>query len=273
MDKPAAFELAHVCYRYRETAAVNDLSLRIEAGERAALMGANGSGKSTLLRLLDGLYFASSGTISVLGEALTEDAFQDDDFTLRFRSRVGYVFQDADAQLFSPTVFDELAFGPLQLGWQRQEIHDRVGDMLARMELEHLRTRAPHRLSIGEQKRVALASVLITEPDILLMDEPTTGLDPRSQSQIIDLLASWQNTGRTVITATHDLGIVDDIADRCYVLECGRLAAQGLPGDILGDSELLGRTRLIHAHRHRHADGTIHSHPHLHGHGGPHEHH
>ncbi|CAM5203205.1 Vitamin B12 import ATP-binding protein BtuD [Castellaniella defragrans] len=138
--------------------------------------------------------------------------------------------------------------------------------MLDFMAISHLARRPPHRLSGGEKKRVALASVLITEPDILLLDEPTAGLDPQSQSQVIDLLAGWRGGCKTVITATHDLDIVEDIADHCIVLEAGRLAAQGTPQAILGDLALLQRTRLIHTHRHTHADGTVHRHLHLHHH-------
>jgi len=262
----SAFSLHDVSYRYRDSTAIDRLTLDIGIGERIALLGANGSGKSTLLRLLDALYFPTSGTLCALGETLTEAAFQDPRFASRFRRRVGYVFQDADVQLFSPTVFDELAFGPLQLEWPRDMIRAKVGEMLEAMAISHLARRPPHRLSGGEKKRVALASVLITEPDILLLDEPTTGLDPQSQSQVIDLLASWRGGHRTVITATHDLDIVEDIADGCIVLETGHLAAQGTPRAVLGDLALLQRTRLIHSHRHTHADGTVHRHLHLHRH-------
>lgn len=271
MSPRAAFELHEVSYDYRDVPAIDRLSLRIETGQRIALLGANGSGKSTLLRLLDALYFPASGTISAFGETLTESAFQEDAFLLRFRRRVGYVFQDADTQLFNPMVFDELAFGPLQLGWPKDRIRACVDRMLATMGITHLKNRAPYRLSGGEKKRVAIASVLVMDPDVLLLDEPTAGLDPESQSQIIDLLAGWRGSGKTIVTATHDLGTIEDIADHCCILESGRLAAQDTPARILKNTELLARTRLIHTHRHRHADGTLHSHPHVHGHAHPHD--
>ncbi len=167
-------------------------------------------------------------------------------------------------QLFNPTVFDEVAFGPLQLRWPKSEIRERVADVLDRMAIAHLKDRVPHRLSGGEKKRVALASVLVLDPAVLLLDEPTAGLDPRSQSQVIDLLVGWAGGAKTVITATHELGDLVDIADRCFVLDKGTVAAEHTPEEILRDRELLERTNLVHAHRHRHGSGVTHSHPHLH---------
>ena len=134
------------------------------------------------------------------------------------------------------------------------------------MEIAHLRDRPPHRLSGGEKKRVALASVLVLDPEVLLLDEPTAALDPRSQSQIIDLLIGWGDGSKTVITATHDLGLVEDIADYCFVLQKGRIAAEGKPAEVVRNQELLERANLIHAHRHRHGPDKMHSHPHTHPH-------
>ena len=262
----AVFELANVRYRYEQMAAVDGISLSIEAGTRVALLGANGSGKSTLLRMLDALYFADAGTISFRGDVLTEERFEDDSFAIGFRRRVGLVFQNPDVQLFNPTVFDEVAFAPLQMGWSKDEVISRVEHAMKQMEIEGLRHRPPHRLSGGEKKRVALASVLVLDPEVLLLDEPTAALDPRSQSQVLDLLIGWAGTGKTVITATHDLGVVEDTSDYCYVLEKGRIAAEGVPEALLADSDLLARANLIHAHGHRHADLRPHSHRHSHPH-------
>ncbi len=259
------FELNQVSYRYDETVpALERASMIIPAGKRVALLGANGSGKSTLLRLLDALYFPDSGTISFHGESLARDRFDDDAFAFQFRRRVGLVFQNPDVQLFNPTVFDEVAFAPLQLHWTKDDIIRRVNEMLNLMEIGALKDRPPHRLSGGEKKRVALASVLVLDPEVLLLDEPTAALDPRSQSQIIDLLIGWGDGSKTVITATHDLGLVEDIADYCFVLQAGQVAAEGEPATVLSDLDLLARANLIHAHRHRHAPGNIHSHPHRH---------
>ena len=260
------FEVHDVTYRYETVVALENISLSIERGKRIALLGANGSGKSTLLRLLDALHFPDSGGIAFYGQSLRREAFHDDAFAFDFRSRVGLVFQNPDVQLFNPTVFDEVAFAPLQLRWPKEQIVKRVAEALARMEIGHLRDRPPHRLSGGEKKRVALASVLVLNPEVLLLDEPTAGLDPRSESQIIDMLIAWGGDGRTVITATHDLGLVEDIADYCFVLQAGKIAAEGEPAVVLRNMAVLERANLIPAHRHRHASGVIHTHPHTHPH-------
>ncbi|MDP9170817.1 MAG: energy-coupling factor ABC transporter ATP-binding protein, partial [Acidobacteriota bacterium] len=174
------FEVREASYKYDSALAVDDVSFSIEAGKRVALLGANGSGKSTLLRLLDGLYFPSSGSVAFHGQPLTEKQFEDDRFAFDFRRRVGLVFQNPDVQLFNPTVFDEIAFGPLQLRWKTGDVIERVHQAMASMEISHLKDRPPHRLSGGEKKRVALASVLVLDPEVLLLDEPAAALDPRS---------------------------------------------------------------------------------------------
>jgi len=260
----AAFEVVDVHFAYQDAPALQGLSLTIEQGQRVALLGANGSGKSTLLLLLDALHFAARGTVSAFGEVLSEGRMQDDETAFAFRRRVGLVFQNPDVQLFCPTVFDELAFGPLQLGWSKSEIRRRVDATLEEFSIAHLKDRSPHRLSGGEKKRVALASVLILNPEVLLLDEPTAGLDPQSASELIDYLVKCHGSGRTVITATHDLDIVEDIADRCFVLQSGRLAASGAANEILEDAALCKRAHIAHAHYHHHGDAVEHSHHHRH---------
>jgi cobalt/nickel transport system ATP-binding protein len=278
LESSPLFELNDVCFSYEgQQPALEGISLTIEAGQRVAVLGSNGSGKSTLLKLLDALYFPTTGTLRAFGQPLTEAAFQDEAFTFDFRRRVGLVFQDSDVQLFSPSVWDEVAFAPLQLDLGRDEITRRVDTALASLRIEKLRDRAPHRLSGGEKRRVALASVLSLAPEVWLLDEPTTGLDPRSQSWLIDFIITQGQAGRTVVTATHDLSIVEAIADQVFVFdEAHHLAAQGRPEEILSNHELLLRSNLVHEHRHRH-DGSgpehthVHSHLPLHAHG--HEHH
>jgi cobalt/nickel transport system ATP-binding protein len=266
------FELNAVSYAYQRHQALDDLSLRIARGQRIALLGANGSGKSTLLRLMDALYFAGAGEVKAFGETLSEHAFEDEKRNYAFRRRVGFVFQNPDVQLFNPTVFDEVAFGPLQLGWERERILAAVDAMLARFAISHLKDRAPHRLSGGEKKRVALASVLILDPEVLLLDEPTAALDPESQGEVIRFLIESRGTPRTIVTATHDLDIVEDIADYAFVLDKGKLVAEGPPAGILAAEDLLRRTHLAHAHWHVHADGEVHAHQHAHRHAHEHDH-
>ncbi len=263
-----AFDVRDVTFRYDQMAALNSLSMHVHRGERVALLGANGSGKSTLLRLLAGLCFPQQGAISFLGESLTERRLQDEEFFYSFRRRVGLVFQNADVQLFSPSVFDELAFGPLQLRWPAAQIRERVGEVLRAMDIVHLQDRAPHRLSGGEKKRVALASVLVLDPEVLLLDEPSGALDPSSQARIVDFLISCGKGAKTVITSTHDMDTLEDIADRCYVFSSGRVIAEGTPIEILHDVALLERARLIrpHAHVHVHGESSLHPHPHVHQH-------
>ena len=246
------FDVRDITYRYPGVTALDGLSLSIHRGERCALLGANGSCKSTLLRILDGLDDPQSGDVLFCGTPLTQQRLQDDRFSFDFRRRVGFVFQNPDVQLFSPTVFDEIAFGPLQLRWPSDEIRRRVTVTLETMEIGHLKDRSPHQLSIGEKKSVALASVLILDPEILLLDEPTASLDPKNESRMIDFLVNCKGGARTVVIATHDLGIAADIADRCYIFQNGRIAAGGIPADILADTSLLERTNLIRA---RHSAG------------------
>lgn len=260
------FEAREVSWRYEDVVALDSVNVSFERGKRFALLGANGSGKSTLLRLLDALYFSESGSIVFEGAALTEQRFEEDEFAFDFRRKVGLVFQNPDVQLFNPTVFDEVAFSPLQLKWPKPEISRRVAEAMDLMEISHLRNRPPHRLSGGEKKRVALASVLVLDPEVLLLDEPAAALDPRSQSQIIDLLIGWGDGSKTVITATHDLGLVEDIADHCIVMKQGRVLVEGEPAGVLRDQALLADANLIHEHRHRHKGGLTHSHPHNHPH-------
>ncbi len=246
------FEANAVSFSYSSVLALRDLSVKIARGERIALLGANGSGKSTLLRLLAGLAFPDQGSIFYLGNELTAARLEQKKFFYEFRRSVGIVFQNPDVQLFNPSVLDEVAFGPLQLGWPKSEVRNRVEETLWRLGIASLAERGPHRLSGGEKKRVALASVLVTEPEVLLLDEPIESLDPASQNGIIELLSSMASGRRTVITATHDLSALESIADRCIVIKSGAVAAEGDPYTILHDAHLLETAGLLRPHRHHH---------------------
>jgi cobalt/nickel transport system ATP-binding protein len=263
----AQFVLSEVRHEYRSGSfALDGIDLTIEAGEHIALVGANGSGKSTLLKMLDGLVFPSAGSVFAFGHDLTEDTLEEPAFRREFRSKVGFVFQEADVQLFCATSFDELAFGPLQLGLDEAEVRRRVAEVAAQLRIEKLLDRAPYTLSGGEKKRVAIASVLTMEPEVLLMDEPTNALDPRSQVWLLDVLEEWRAAGRTVVIATHDLSAAEESCQRMIVLsEEHRICADGSPADVLAQRELMLEVNLIHEHSHSHHD-SAHEHPHGHGH-------
>jgi cobalt/nickel transport system ATP-binding protein len=217
----SVFELEGVCYSYGSQVAIDGISLSIEAGRRVALLGANGSGKSTLLRLLDALYFPDSGSVSFHGHRLEPECFEDDRFAFDFRRRVGLVFQNPDVQLFNPTVFDEVAFAPLQLRWPKAKIVERVTEMLELMEIAGLKDRAPHRLSGGEKKRVALASVLVLDPEVLLLDEPTSALDPEMINEVLDVMVELAQEGMTMMCVTHEMGFARKVAHRVIFMDKG----------------------------------------------------
>jgi cobalt/nickel transport system ATP-binding protein len=247
-DADALLVVDEVSYTYLERfPALVSVSLSVERGEKLALVGANGCGKSTLLKVLDGLAFPDSGTFHAFGALVTEDHLEDEQFNLGFRSRVGFVFQNSDAQVFSPTVRDEIAFGPLNLGLSTDEVTQRVRDTLDLLDIDELADRAPYQLSGGQKKRVAIASVLVMNPEVLLFDEPTAALDPRTQQWLIELIVELNAAGKTIVLATHDLETLDVLADRCVVFgEDHRVAAVGGPREILADRELLLGVNLIH---------------------------
>ncbi len=269
----ALYAVENISFAYPgRPACLRDVSFAVAPGERVALLGANGSGKTTLLHLLDGLYFPTAGAITAFGETLTEEAVERPPFGPRFRQSVGFLFQSADVMLFNATVEEELAFGPLQLRLPKEEIARRIEDTLALLEISHLRDRAPQALSGGQQKRVALAALLVLAPRVLLLDEPTANLDPRSQAMLLELLDGLRAAGVTLITATHDLTLLPHLADRALVLsEDGALAADAPAGAVLHDADLLLAVNLIHAHRHRHG-AVEHAHPHAHVLGHEHSH-
>ncbi len=253
-------EVEGLAYRYPEGGvAVDGFSFAVAEGERVVLLGANGSGKTTLLKLLNGLLFAGDGTYRYAGEVVDRHRLRGADFRRRFRSEVGLLFQDPEAMLFNPTVFDELAFGPRQLGLA--DVEQRVVRWARAAGVEPLLDRPPVRLSGGEKKRVALAALLVLEPRLLLLDEPTAGLDPRSTGWLIDLL---QGLEATVITTTHNLSLASELGERTLLVgEDHRLLADGPLEPLLADHDRLLAANLLHTHRHRH-DGEVHRHYHLH---------
>jgi cobalt/nickel transport system ATP-binding protein len=265
-------ELDDVHYAYGEDIpALSGVSLAVSAGERVAVLGANGSGKTTLLKLLGGLIFPQRGTYRAFGREITEPLLARDPFGMFFRKEVGILFQNPDAQLFNPTVEDEIAFGPLQMNDPPDTVRRGVVEAMHTFGLRTLAGRPPFALSGGEKKKAALASVVVMDPQVLLLDEPTAGLDPRSSQTLVELILAAQERGRTVITATNDLHVVAEIATRILVLgEDRRTLASGPPEEILANRRILLAANLVHAHRHAHGDLW---HVHEHEHPGPSHHH
>ncbi len=244
------FELRNVRYVYGgRHVALDGIDLVVQAGERVALLGANGCGKSTLLKLLDGIIAPSEGEMRALGRDVARVASGKDAF--RFHRQVGLVFQDPDVQLFCATVLDDVAFGPLQLGLSKEEVGRCCAEALAQMEISHLARRAPFELSGGEKKRAAIACVLSLRPEVLLLDEPTASLDPRSKWLLINLIRKLGEQGTTIVVATHDLDIVPVLATRVVIIgEQRRILADGTPERMLGDRRLLVDANLIHEQLH-----------------------
>ncbi|MFB3817086.1 MAG: energy-coupling factor ABC transporter ATP-binding protein [Candidatus Methylomirabilales bacterium] len=261
---PPLLELQDVAYAYApDIPALDGLSLAVEAGARVAILGPNGCGKSTLLQILAGLRFPGRGAYRAFQRDITERALSGTPFGMFFRKAVGIVFQNAEAQLFNASVEEEIAFGPRQLGEPEEAVRQRTEQLMALFGLRGLAGRPPFALSGGEKRKVALASVLVMDPAVLLLDEPTAGLDPRSTRLLVDLIVS-QAAGRTAVTTTNELHIVPEIADRVLILgEDRRLLAAGRPEDLLRDRALLRAANLVHRHRHAHEDGW-HEHEHEH---------
>lgn len=255
----------NLTYSYYDTIpAVDDVSLSVRRGERLAVIGSNGSGKSTLLHIMNGLIFPQSGSVYLEGRQVTEKALKDTNFLRFFRQRVGYLFQDPDVQLFCPTVFDELLFGPLQLGLTGKESTARASDVMVMLQLENLKDRPPYMLSGGEKKRVALGAILTMNPEILLLDEPGNGLDPRSYSFLVELIVALSGAGKTIVVATHDLSLIGELGCRVVVLsEQHKVEKAGSADEIIGDEDLLLRVNLIHEHVHYHGS-AVHRHAHSH---------
>ncbi|MGE5189853.1 MAG: energy-coupling factor ABC transporter ATP-binding protein [Gemmatimonadota bacterium] len=258
-------ELSGVHYAYEDgVPALAGASLAVDAGERVVVLGANGCGKSTLLKLLGGLIFPQRGSYAAFGREITEGLLSRDAFGMFFRKEIGILFQNADAQLFNPTVEDEIAFGPLQMNDPPGRVREKVRAALAAFGLGAIAGRPPFALSGGEKKKVAIASVMVMDPRVLLLDEPTAGLDPRSSRELVDAIVGAEEAGKTVITATHDLHIVSEIATRVLVFgEDRRILASGTPEEVLTDRPLLLAANLVHRHRHAHED-YWHAHAHEH---------
>lgn len=229
-------EFKDVSFRYPDgTPALAGLSFRITHGESVGIVGANGAGKSTLLLHMNGSLLPTSGTVTVGELLLRKRTVQE------VRRRVGMIFQNADDQLFMPTVYEDVAFGPLNLGMEGEGVQERVREALSLVGCLDLRDKPPHHLSGGQKSAVAIAAVIAMDPDILVMDEPAANLDPRSRRKLIDMLKGFVHTK---IVASHDLDLILDVCSRCIVVREGAIVADGRTADLLSEKRLLEENNL-----------------------------
>jgi cobalt/nickel transport system ATP-binding protein len=247
LEVTAAIEIRNLCYSYEKgVEALRSVSFSIAEGECVGLIGPNGAGKSTVLLHLNGLLPESWNgkcSVSVGGTQVGPETLHE------IRRRVGLLFQDPNDQLFCPTVFEDVAFGPQQFGLPAAQIEECVSQSLAKVGLQGFEQRAPHHLSVGEKRRVCLAGVLACDPSILVLDEPTTSLDPKGRRELKELL---RQIPITKLIATHDLDLVVELCSRVIVLDGGRVVAQGPTVELLSDEELMLRHSLERPHALRH---------------------
>ncbi len=246
--KERVIELSRVCYSYPAgTEALKDVSLHVLEGERVAILGPNGAGKSTLFLLMSGLAAAQSGEVRLFGEQLTPKIVADTKHMFSIRKRLGIVFQDPDVQLFSSTIYEDVAFGPLHLGIGENELAERVLGALKLFGIAHLKDKHPYELSGGEKRKAAIASVMSIDPEVVLFDEPTADLDPASRRKVIDLINSLHQRGKTIVVSTHDVDAVPLFADRVYVLN-RTVLGEGTPREVFSDEVLLEEANLEPPH-------------------------
>ncbi|WP_068252502.1 energy-coupling factor ABC transporter ATP-binding protein [Janibacter corallicola] len=229
-------ELRHLRHTYPDGhAALRGVDLHVHPGERVALLGPNGAGKTTLVLHLNGILRPDSGHVTISGLPVADDSL------LEVRRRVGIVFQDPEDQLFMPTVAQDVAFGPRNLGLRGQELQERVEEALAAVDVAELADRPPHHLSFGQRRRVAIATVLAMRPEILVLDEPSSNLDPAARREVADLLRRLEVT---VLMVTHDLPYALELCERSVVLSDGEIVGDGSTAEVLGDRELMAAHRL-----------------------------
>lgn len=256
-----AFELESVGLALGGRAVLREVSFSVADGERVVLLGVNGCGKTTLLKALDGLVFAAAGRIVYGGEPLDAHRLDQPAFRRRFRGEVGLLFQNVDAMLFNPSVADEIAFGPRQLGLPGVE--ERVERWAREFDVLRILERPPFELSGGEKKRVALAALMAVDPKVLLLDEPTANLDPASAAHLVDFLAGL--AGVTVVISTQNLTVVEEFGPRAVLLSPGLpgVLYDGPAAVLASDHHLLVQSGLAHRHAHRHG-AAQHAHFHVH---------
>ncbi|MDO5820014.1 MAG: ATP-binding cassette domain-containing protein [Methanobrevibacter sp.] len=234
-------KVENLSYSYDDgTKALNDVNLEIKKGDMVSLLGKNGAGKSTLFLHFNGIFKPTKGRILIEGEELKYDKKS----LIKFRQKVGIVFQNPDDQLFAPTVEEDVAFGPLNLGLSQEETQKRVNDALKKVGMDGFQRKAPHHLSGGQKKRVAIAGILAMQPEMMVLDEPTSGLDPQGAIDILELLYELNDEGMTIIISTHDVDLVPNYAKKVFVLVEGSLIAEGTPKEIFAQPEILEKANL-----------------------------
>lgn len=214
LPEEVLFHLEDVCYSYDGLIALRYISLDVRRGETIALQGSNGCGKSTLLKLINGLIYPEQGSYSFEGKEISEKTMKNSLFAKNFHQKVGFIFQNADVQLFCGSVEEEIAFGPQQMGLPENEVRERTEDMIRLLGLEKLRERAPYHLSGGEKRKTAIACILSMNPEVLVLDEPLAGLDKKTQKWLLEFLQELQRAGKTMIFSTHSDELAAALADR-----------------------------------------------------------
>ena len=234
-----AIEMEEVRYVYPDGfVALDDVNLKILRDERVAILGPNGAGKSTLLMLINGLFTPSRGRVSVLGMPVNTNS-------RKVRMNVGLVFQDPDDQLFCPTLWEDVSFGPLNMGLPDEEVLKRTRDVLEAVGLGGYEQKPPHHLSVGEKKKAAIATVLAMQPEILILDEPTANLDSKSRLDLVGVINSLRrNRDMTLITATHDVNFLPEVADRVYVLSKGHIISEGPLREVFSNPKIMNQVNL-----------------------------
>lgn len=242
------FKCENLGFSYdQKTPILENLNLTIHSGEAISILGANGCGKSTLLKMFSGLLFPDCGKLIAFGKELTALAMRDDSFVQQYHQRIGFIFQDSDVQLFCNSVEEELAFGLLQLGFSVDETSLRINDITKLLGIEHLIDKTPFKLSGGEKKKVAIAATLLMNPQILILDEPTNALDPKTQQWLVQLLNQLHQAGKTLIVTTHNLSLVEQLTTRGILFnEAHQIVADGELSEIMANQNLLRQVNLIY---------------------------
>lgn len=236
-----AIEAININYKYPDgTEALRNINFDVAKGEMVALLGPNGAGKSTLFLHFNGIFTPSTGKVSIDGE---EIIYKKKDL-MNVRQKVGIVFQNPDDQLFAPTVEEDVAFGPLNMGLSQEEVKKRVTNSLKKVGMEGYEKKPPHHLSGGQKKRVAIAGILAMEPQIMVLDEPTSGLDPKGASKILKLLNKLNSDGITIIISTHDVDIVPLYANTIYIIANGEIIKKGNPKEVFSDVNTIRNANL-----------------------------